>query len=113
MRTKRRGLPPKKLVGKTFGDLNVLRDLPTRKAGNGEYRRMVECRCACGRTKAIRADHLTDKATPVRSCGLCRHPVSFDPRTAGRIASILYDLDGSDRKAWRAEAIRLLTGSET
>jgi hypothetical protein len=100
-----------------FGKLRVIRDLPARRIpvnGNGKlnYRRVVLCRCECGRPHEIRTDHLTDRATPAHSCGQCDKPVTFDPRTAGRIASVLYDLDRSDRRRWRVVAIRLLTGGD-
>jgi len=55
--------PRKKLAGKTFGQLEVLRVAPSDKQGNTQWR----CRCTCGNEVTVRYNHLSTGAT--KSCG--------------------------------------------
>lgn len=63
------------LRGQQFGDLTVIEraELPGRHV-------QWSCRCACGRTKIVRADNLKSGAS--RSCGLCEaaHRTGADPK---------------------------------
>lgn len=56
----------KDLTGQIFGNLTVIKQAESDKAGNSQWL----CKCVCGNTKTIRGDHL--KTGTSKSCGcLC------------------------------------------
>ena len=52
--------------GDVFGRLVVVKELPSQRSGN-QSRRMVLCRCSCGKEKEIRLSHLYNHK--IVSCG--------------------------------------------
>lgn len=62
-------MPPlKDLTGSTFNGMKVLGLTQTRRNGKAEWR----CECHCGKVFSASGDHLTRKASPIKSCG-CQH----------------------------------------
>ncbi len=55
-------------IGKTFGRLRVVAELPRRIGPSGVSLRMWECRCECGNITAVATAQICGKR-PSRSCG--------------------------------------------
>ena len=58
------------LVGKVFGKLTVIKRIDNTIASNGRSHVTFLCRCECGKTKRVWAEHL--KNGGVKSCGCAR-----------------------------------------
>jgi hypothetical protein len=64
----------KDIVGKNFGQLFVLKNVPPIFSG-GVKKLMVLCRCACGTKKILRKESITRKIAPVLTCGCLQRKV--------------------------------------
>jgi len=76
--------PREDLIGKTFGELTVLRRFPGTKTTSP----MAECLCTCGRTIITSTWHLKSEHT--QTCGHCD---DLNPGDKFGVVTILYQVD--------------------
>ena len=60
----------KKQVEKQYGDWIVLKEMPSKKLPGGDTKRMVLCKCACGKQKVVQVGNLLSGSS--LGCG-CRN----------------------------------------
>lgn len=65
--------PRKKLTGRTYGNLTVLRLAKPDNSGNTQWL----CRCDCGNETTVRYQHLSTGRT--KSCGCSKRGRGLDP----------------------------------
>lgn len=77
-------------VGKTYGNLTVIQELPPIKDNSGSSRRVVEVQCSCGNITAKKLKYLKNGET--KTCGKC----TYQPVMVTERGNIIYKVPALD-----------------